>query len=804
MESFDQNTRHAMEEEFKQENRKSSIAGIVPFLLSALAIIIVASALYLSHISLRNYIFNLEHQKLKGIVSSTSETIALFLREHMESLESLAISKELLDEIYSLSKESSPSSLPMMENFFQVHIDDIISLNLTNAAGEVVYRETAKWRQITDPENIFKRDIASASTDIYEDRISNIFFNESGEPVFTLTVPIMDKRKVVGFLQAEVSVKEISEMFVIPSVFGEIGYVWMMDENGLLVSFPYLENPYGKQALDAVKSAAPDTDLSDFELLLEKMRSGKSGSMEYGFVDLQDKNKKPVTMIAEYAKFGSEVSWTLAAVENKNQFVMQVRKNFYYTGAIFIVFVLLFGAGSYFMNKLREQRNNLETEKKFLGIIADTASQLHEREAQFRLAFEVATDAIIWHDSETGIITNCNTATEELIGDHRSTILKKHIKIIFPENSTDEFMQELSASIEKDGEADFEAEIVDVSKKIVPVHITASETMISERKITQSIIRDITDLKKSEEVLQEYNNILSQRVRELNCLYGISRLMENKNLMLEDVYNKTVSLIPLSWQYPGDSSAKLVIDGKEYQSNNFQETKWKISSSVYYMSEPIGTLEVCYLHEKPKSDHGPFTNEEVALLNTISGRLGLLIEKKRAEEKAEYLSSHDALTGLPNRQDFLDKLNWSIEYAKRYGGERAVLFIDLDKFKKVNDTYGHEAGDMVLVEAANRLKAALRTVDHVCRLGGDEFTVTLASPGNHNAEIVAQKIFETISKPFYFNGTTIDFVTPSIGISIYPIDGDDVATLLRKADNAMYEAKKTRKSYVLYKDMKIS
>lgn len=789
-------------EEMKQRNNGFSLSGIASVLTGLAAIVIVSYILYASHLNLRKYVYSLERQKLKGLASSTSETISVFIREHMESLATMARSKELAEQIEEFQKNPDLYSMPIVETFFEIHKGDIISLSLANAAGDVVYKETASWRRKSLASNIFVQGSTSGHPDESERLISNIFTNETGQPVFTLTVPVYKSGTLIGFAQAEISTKIITEAFVTPTIEERREHIWLVDENGTVVSFPEVENSSGKKAVDAAREAAAGKDISGFVTLLNDMMRDHAGYGEYLIPRFGDADPAQRMMLASFDRLKDSVPWSIAVVENKEAFMPQIERHFYFTIIVIGVFVTIFVTGGFIVYRMQEQKKTLETEKKYLGIIADTASQLHEREAEFRLAFEVATDAIIWHDSETGIVSNCNTATEELLGKHRSEIFGKHIRDIFPSDEAEKYMEAFSRGITEEGEAEFEADIAGEGDSTIPVHVSASETIISDRKVVQSIIRDITDLKKAEDELQEYNNILSQRVRELNCLYGISRLMENKNLLLEEVYGRTVNLIPLSWHYPGEACARLFIDGREYKTKNFQDTKWKISSRVYCMSESIGVLEVCYLSEKPEADHGPFTNEEVALLNTIAGRLGLLIEKKRVEDKAEYLSTHDALTGLPNRFDFLDKLNWSIEYAKRYGGERAVLFIDLDKFKKVNDTYGHEMGDKVLKEAADRLRSILRSTDHVCRLGGDEFTVTIAGPGHHNAQIVAEKISSAISQPFSFNGVTIDFVSPSIGISIYPTDGEEVTTLLGKADAAMYEAKKSGKDFVFYKDMK--
>jgi diguanylate cyclase (GGDEF)-like protein/PAS domain S-box-containing protein len=163
--------------------------------------------------------------------------------------------------------------------------------------------------------------------------------------------------------------------------------------------------------------------------------------------------------------------------------------------------------------------------------------------------------------------------------------------------------------------------------------------------------------------------------------------------------------------------------------------------------------------------------------------------RKQAEEALVRLASHDALTGLPNRLLLQDRLAQAIVQAHRSGTEVAVMFIDLDRFKHVNDSLGHDAGDQMIVEIARRLAASLRESDTVARQGGDEFVVVLpALAGAQDASMVAEKLLENLSQPLVLCGQEV-FPTGSIGLAMYPHDGADSATLLKSADNAMYRSK---------------
>ncbi|MBI3897732.1 MAG: EAL domain-containing protein [Gammaproteobacteria bacterium] len=166
-----------------------------------------------------------------------------------------------------------------------------------------------------------------------------------------------------------------------------------------------------------------------------------------------------------------------------------------------------------------------------------------------------------------------------------------------------------------------------------------------------------------------------------------------------------------------------------------------------------------------------------------------LTERKHAEERIRYLAQHDALTGLPNRLLFRDRVSQAIVQARRAGRAVAVMFVDLDRFKDINDSLGHPVGDRLLRITARRLQRCLRQGDSVARLGGDEFVISLPDLVNDDdVVLIAGKILESLRRPFLVDKQELH-VTGSIGISLYPNDGEDVEALMRAADTAMYHAK---------------
>ncbi len=176
----------------------------------------------------------------------------------------------------------------------------------------------------------------------------------------------------------------------------------------------------------------------------------------------------------------------------------------------------------------------------------------------------------------------------------------------------------------------------------------------------------------------------------------------------------------------------------------------------------------------------------------IAGAIGLIrdiTERKTAEQQIEFQAYHDSLTGLANRRLFQEHLTLALALAQRRSRLIAVLFLDLDHFKVVNDSLGHSVGDELLKIVGARLKSAVREGDTVARVGGDEFTIVLQDlQHKDDAVIVAEKVLRTIAEPVDVSGRRL-YVTTSIGITTFPDDGDDAETLIKNADNAMYRAK---------------
>lgn len=187
-----------------------------------------------------------------------------------------------------------------------------------------------------------------------------------------------------------------------------------------------------------------------------------------------------------------------------------------------------------------------------------------------------------------------------------------------------------------------------------------------------------------------------------------------------------------------------------------------------------------------------YSEDDARLLESVCNQVTAAIERKQLEAELHHMARYDALTDLPNRIVFMDRLDVAIRRSDRDNERLALLYIDFDAFKSINDTHGHEIGDLLLQEVARRLTGTVRKSDTVCRIGGDEFTVLLSNI--HGAECVGaivEKIRAAISKPFKLNGVTLT-ISASIGAAVYPDDAKDKDHLIRLADAGMYRVKRDR------------
>ncbi|MBL0224384.1 MAG: EAL domain-containing protein [Geobacteraceae bacterium] len=327
-------------------------------------------------------------------------------------------------------------------------------------------------------------------------------------------------------------------------------------------------------------------------------------------------------------------------------------------------------------------------------------------------------------------------------------------------------------------------------------------------RITSDIVRDIVDGELSDIAIVTTCEDISERKRSEETLRLRQRVIESSSngIMITDTTqpeNPIIYVNPAFGRITGYEPHEALgrsmhfLLGEDQEQAEFTEIHASLheqreGSAVLRNYRKDGSLFWNDLSVSPVLDEAGNVAHFVWVINDVT-------EREQHEELLEYQASHDALTGLPNRNLLADRINQLLANARRYNMRVAVLFIDLDNFKLVNDSLGHALGDQMLVIQAERLHKIIRSGDTVARYGGDEFVVVVSNlEKSEDAATVAHNIQELVSRPFAIDGHEFG-ITCSIGISLFPKDGNDVDSLLKNADAAMYRAKEqSRNSFQFY------
>ena len=405
---------------------------------------------------------------------------------------------------------------------------------------------------------------------------------------------------------------------------------------------------------------------------------------------------------------------------------------------------------------------------------------LRENEARFRALVESAFEGIVISDD--GKILEANESFATMFGYEPPEVAGlSPLEMTTPE-SAELIMKNIQSGFEKP------YEITGVKKDgtTFDLEVVGKSCLYQDRSARITAFRDITEIKRAEEALRESE----------------ARFRSTLDDMMEGC-----QIIGFDWRYlyVNDAAVK---HGRRAKEELLGHTMMEIFPGIE-STEMFAHLRRCMEKRVPQRTENEFTYPngdkawfELSIEPAPEGVFILSLdisERKRAEEMIEHLAYHDALTGLPNRTLFEDRLAVTLAQARRKKQMAAVMFLDLDRFKVVNDTVGHTLGDQLLQSVAERLTGLMREGDTVARVGGDEFTLLLPEVARSEDLVeVAERILEALRQPWVLDGHEFR-ITTSIGIATYPTDGEDAQSLLRNADTAMYRAKdQGRDNYKLY------
>ena len=403
---------------------------------------------------------------------------------------------------------------------------------------------------------------------------------------------------------------------------------------------------------------------------------------------------------------------------------------------------------------------------------------------------DLSADSIIIHDLDGNIIF-ANKSAYEFRGYMKEEMSGiKLFKILAPEQT--ELSTQKIAEIFKNGELRFESVHVRKDNSVFPVETHVKLIEIEGNKYCCSVIRDITERKQAEEAL------LQSEARYRRITEGLTDYLYT--VRIENGHAVETKHSPACVAVTGYTAEEFAADPYLWIRMVTPEDRELIIKRVEQILEGNDILPIEHRIIR-KDGILRWVSDNIILYRDLSGILlsydGVvkdITDRKQAEEEIRYLATHDSLTSLPTLRLVKDRILMALEMAKRNKTLVAIMYIDLDGFKDVNDKYGHDAGDILLKEVGKRLLSCVRKVDTVSRIGGDEFLLViteLESPGS--ASLIAKKALQFVSQPLDLDGKQAT-VGASIGIALYPDHGADVESLIKRADEAMYVIKNSGKS----------
>lgn len=403
-------------------------------------------------------------------------------------------------------------------------------------------------------------------------------------------------------------------------------------------------------------------------------------------------------------------------------------------------------------------------------------------EANFRLLFDNANDAIFINRADTLQIVDFNHQAPRYLGYTREALLKLRADEVYAgtEGSALLRMREIIAT---KGSAIFESEHRRADGSVVPVEISSNVVRHPDGDLIISVVRDISERKSIQAALRRTQQDLVNAIESIDegfALWDEHDCLKIFNARFVEIFAGVRSAIRLGANF----EAIMRASANQHLVHTSKETEAWANERLQQHRSGDSLIEVELQDGRSLriSEQGTPDGYTVGIYTDVT-------EVRQAERAIRHRAFYDALTELPNRENFTSLLATTVRTGQRQGTKSAVMFIDLDRFKNINDTMGHETGDLLLREAAQRICACVRQSDTVARFGGDEFTVILRDIDDVlNAARIAETIIASLAREYRLGGHVF-YAGASIGITVCPDDTDDPQVLLRNADMAMYQAK---------------
>ncbi len=438
-----------------------------------------------------------------------------------------------------------------------------------------------------------------------------------------------------------------------------------------------------------------------------------------------------------------------------------------------------FASGDFHAYAILDSRDELKAIATSFNGMADSlramVKQLRDSEEKHRRLMEQASDVILVGDLR-GRLLDANLMAEKLLGYSREELLAMNVLELSPEPERERAATSL-ARLVQEGSCEEERLALCKNGLVIPMHAKCTLIEFDWGRLTLGIFRDISERKCMENQLR-LNATVFEHTAESILITDAERTIITVNpaftkltgYLPEEVVGKTPAILK-SGRHTKDFYRRM------WDSLN-EKGEWQ---GEIWDRRKDGKLFPAWLTLSAARDETGRTIHYVGIFSDISAI-------KESQSRIEFMATHDTLTGLPNRSLLYDHIHQAIAHASRQQEPFALMFIDLDNFKAVNDAFGHDLGDHLLQEAARRINGCMRAEDTLARLGGDEFTALISSADRESAAATAQRIVEALAPPFSLNGNEVS-VTASIGISLHPADGTDRHALMKCADAAMYRAK---------------